>query len=179
MVIDISEINSNETRHADVCLIGAGAAGITIAREFVGTGHSVVVLEGGGEIVEPDSQEPYRSEVVGLAHGGVHAGRARAIGGTTTLWAGQALPLIDIDFRKRDWVPYSGWPIGRDTLSPFYRRAEQVMQIPHVTYDANTWPQDDAPPRTTARESCPTSPSSRACRILRPNTVPNLGRRRT
>ena len=74
---------------------------------------------------EAASQDLYRSRVVGLKHKGIHDGRARVHGGTTTLWAGQALPLDPIDFEPRDWVPQSGWPFGRDTLEPYYRRADR------------------------------------------------------
>ncbi len=130
----------------DLCIIGSGAAGISVAREFIGTPVTVFVLEGGGDRPDPGCQDPYQSLVTGLKHEGIHIGRMRAVGGTTTLWAGQALPLFDIDFQRRDWVPFSGWPIERQSLIPFYERAEKVLQIPHVTYDPSTWPEKRTPP---------------------------------
>ncbi len=145
MILDISEVDAGLPISCDLCIVGSGAAGITMAREFIGTSYSVVVLEGGGRSFEAASQDPYRSEVVGLEHS-VHEGRVRVVGGTTTLWAGQILPLLDVDFRKRDWVPYSGWPFNRSTLEPFYRRAEDVAEVPHVTNDLETWPKLNAPP---------------------------------
>jgi choline dehydrogenase-like flavoprotein len=146
MILDINQLEPDATLDADLCIVGSGAAGITIAQEFINTPYSVLLLEGGGRVFEPSSQEPYQSQVVGLSHGGIHQGRARVFGGTTTLWAGQALPLFDIDFQERDWVPYSGWPIDRRTLLPYYDRAEEVLQIPHVTYDRQTWPHESTPP---------------------------------
>jgi choline dehydrogenase-like flavoprotein len=140
MIIDINELELGAVHQADICVIGSGAAGITMAREFIGTTHSVIVLEAGGNLFEEPSQDPYRSFLLGLRHGGIHKGRARVLGGSTTLWAGQALPLFDIDFAKREWVRYSGWPIDRSTLDPYYRRAEDVMQIPHSTNDQRSWP---------------------------------------
>jgi choline dehydrogenase-like flavoprotein len=104
------------------------------------------MLEGGGRRFEAPAQEPYQSKVIGLPHRGVHEGRARQIGGTTALWAGQALPLTSIDFQQRDWVAHSGWPIKRDELLPFYRRAEEVMQIPHESYGRDTWPKAEGVP---------------------------------
>src|SRR5262249_28521068 len=98
MIQDINELEPDATLRADLCIVGSGAAGITIAREFLHTPYSVLVLEGGGRVFEPASQEPYQSHVVGLRHGGIHDGRARVLGGTTTLWAGQALPLFETDF---------------------------------------------------------------------------------
>ena len=152
MIIDLLEnAGSDQIIHAGVCIIGSGAAGISLAREFIGTELSVVVLEGGGRLIEPEQQKTYQSRVVGLPHMGIHAGRARAFGGTTQLWAGQALPLFEADFRKRDWVSHSGWPIVRDELLPFYYRAEDVMQIRHVDYGVGTWPRSDAPPFASER----------------------------
>jgi hypothetical protein len=59
-------------------------------------------LKAGGLYHEVLSKDPYRSKVVGLPHTGVHTGRVRVFGGTTTLWAGQALALSPIDFEARD-----------------------------------------------------------------------------
>lgn len=148
MILDANEFEGARSFHTDICIVGSGAAGITIAREFCGTAYQIIVLEGGGGGLEPQSQEPYQSEVVGLSHGGIHQGRARAFGGTTWLWAGQCLPLFDIDFVRRDWVRYSGWPFSRSELSPYYLRAQEVMQVPAATYDLRNWPNDARPPES-------------------------------
>ena len=140
MIHDIIELSSDSDLFFDICIIGSGAAGIAIAREFINTSQNVVILEGGGKDFEQISQDPYQSEVIGLAHGGIHQARARVVGGTTTLWAGQALPLWNMDFQYREWVDYSGWPIAKEQLADYYKRAEVVMQIPQVTYDLATWP---------------------------------------
>ena len=146
MIVDADELRFGQAIETDLCIVGGGAAGITIALEFRGSPYRVTVLEGGGDSLEPASQEPYRSEVVGLPHGGIHQGRARAFGGTTWLWAGQCLPLIDVDFTHRDWVPHSGWPFPKSELASYYPRAEQVMEVPHASYDPATWPAEAVPP---------------------------------
>lgn len=128
MLIDIAAADPRELR-TQVCVIGAGAAGITVATELARHGISVIVLEGGGRRFEERSQEPYRSEVVGLAHAGIHTLRFRALGGSTTRWAGQALPLQDIDFAVRSWVPESGWPLTPPELAPYLKRAEAILAI--------------------------------------------------
>ena len=109
MLTDIAAADPRELR-AQVCVVGGGAAGITVATELARNGVSVIVLEGGGGRFEERSQELFRSEVVGLAHTGIHTLGSRTLGGATTRWAGQALPLQDIDFTARSWVPESGWP---------------------------------------------------------------------
>jgi choline dehydrogenase-like flavoprotein len=97
MIRDFAEFDDGAVVAADICIVGGGAAGITLAREFIGTHFSVLMLEGGGLEAEAESQSLYDSEVVGLPHTGVHEGRARVFGGTTTLWGGQALRLDAFD----------------------------------------------------------------------------------
>jgi choline dehydrogenase-like flavoprotein len=145
-ILDLDTFDSQEPIACDVCIVGAGAAGITIAREFLDTKYLVILLEAGGLQKELESQTMYCSDVTGRPHAGIHEGRARQFGGTTTLWAGQALPLLDIDFEQRDWIENSGWPFGLETLSPYYRRAESVMQIDHVDYGPTCWPKQALPP---------------------------------
>lgn len=129
MIEDFNELNDGSSVAADICIVGAGAAGIAIAREFLETRYKVLVLEGGGIDAEADSQKLLESEVIGLPHTSVHDGRARVLGGTTTLWGGQALRFDDLDFQQRSWVPDSGWPIPRETLDPYYERAERVLHL--------------------------------------------------
>jgi choline dehydrogenase-like flavoprotein len=139
MIHDLNTVDENLLSSSDLCIIGSGAAGIALAREFFQSKYTIVVLEAGGLSHEIKSQDPYRSKVVGLPHEGVHSGRVRIFGGTTTLWAGQALPLSEIDFEARDWVPHSGWPVCRKELGDFYRRAEEVMKLRPSSYDREAW----------------------------------------
>lgn len=101
--------------------------------------HSVALLESGGPSAEADTQELYRTRNRGLAHNAFD-GRSRILGGTTTLWAGQASPLDSIDFEHREWIPHSEWPISREVLEPYFRRAEDVMGITHCDYADDAWP---------------------------------------
>jgi choline dehydrogenase-like flavoprotein len=140
MILDFDSADTPPEIEADLCLAGAGAAGIALALEFVGAGQRVVVLESGGECFEPATQRLYDSELHGLPCASVHEGRARRFGGTTTMWAGQALPLDEIDFEARDWVPGSGWPLTVSDLQPYYRRAERLLGLPEAWYGERGWP---------------------------------------
>lgn len=129
MIIDFQDFQNDSPITSDVCIIGAGAAGIALACEFIGTNCKVVVLESGGLHYESESKRLYESEVVGLPHAGIHSGRERIFGGTTTTWGGQALRLDEFDLIPRDWVPFSGWPISRKELDPYYDRAARLMHL--------------------------------------------------
>lgn len=141
MIHDLMQgLPESAAQPADVCIVGAGAAGIVLAIELVRQGKHVLLLEGGGPTVEDPSQDPYRSEIVGLPHNGVHVGRFRAKGGTTTRWGGQILELDDADFVHREWVPGSGWPISKQELAPFYSRAIQLEGLANATLsDQAVW----------------------------------------
>lgn len=130
-----------------VCIVGAGAAGICLAVELAQRGKSVMLLEGGGRDVEDAAQEPYCSQVVGHIHRGIHSGRFRAHGGTTTRWGGQILELNNEDFERRDWIPESGWPLSHAELEPFYKRAlafEGLAKV--VEEDTAVWRALGLPP---------------------------------
>jgi choline dehydrogenase-like flavoprotein len=136
MIKDFQEFDDGACMTADVCIIGAGAAGITVAKEFLGTHFTVLVLESGGLDNEAVIQKLNESEVVGLPHTGIEKGRVRAFGGSTIAWGGQNLRLGAFDFQKRRWVPNSGWPITLQEIEPYYDRAERVLQLgPNIRYE--------------------------------------------
>ncbi len=136
MIKDFLEFDDGACITADVCIIGAGAAGITFAKEFLGSHFKVLVLESGGLDNEVAIQKLNQSEVVGHPHAGVESGRFRALGGSTIAWGGQTLRLRAFDFAKRSWVPNSGWPITFQDLEPYYDRAERVLRLgPNLSYE--------------------------------------------
>src|SRR5579875_122315 len=120
MIEDLREGPTKDRVAADICIVGAGAAGLMLAVTLARRGASVVVLESGGSQIDVETQDFNRGEIVGHPHHGTEEGRARAIGGTTTLWGGQLVPLRPIDFEKRPGIDHSGWPIGRADLTPYY-----------------------------------------------------------
>ena len=115
MIRDLRSYANGAQVHADICVIGAGAAGIALAREFIGSRTRVLLLESGGLARDPETDFLKHGESIGLPIQGLSEGRNRSFGGTTKLWIGQCLRLEDIDFEARSWVPYSGWPIKKLT----------------------------------------------------------------
>jgi choline dehydrogenase-like flavoprotein len=125
---------------ADICIVGAGAAGITLAVESARKGKKVLLLEGGGAVREDSSQALYDSEIAGLPHRGIHTGRIRVKGGTTVRWGGQILELDARDFIPRPGVPESGWPFPKTELTSYYERALQLEGLARVERDdAAVW----------------------------------------
>lgn len=134
---------------ADVCIVGAGAAGIVLAAELVRQGLRVLLLESGGVGIEPAAQELNACFYAGQQHRGAHVGRVRALGGTTTVWGGQVLELDEEDFAARTWIPGSGWPFQKSELQPYYGRALVAEGLASVLRsDAEVWRKmkTEAPP---------------------------------
>jgi choline dehydrogenase-like flavoprotein len=138
MLIDLQELTGGYL-DADVCVIGAGAAGITIAMEFLHAGADVIVLESGGFTRSQDAERLNDGEAVGIDHESLTAGRMRVLGGATARWGGQCLPADPDMFNRRPWVPQSGWPFALSELEHFYRRAEKLLRIENEVYDERIW----------------------------------------
>jgi choline dehydrogenase-like flavoprotein len=126
--LDAREIPSGTVLEADLCIIGAGAAGITLARAFAHQGVQVILLETGGLNFDSACQELATIENIGRPYD-VEGCRLRYFGGSTNHWGGHCARLEAIDFEKRDWIPDSGWPFGLDELTPYYDRAHEVIEI--------------------------------------------------
>ena len=137
MFVNFAQLHPASPLEADVCIVGTGAAGITLAREFIGHPCKVLLIESGGWSPDVDTTGLYETGMApgGKFHRGVHEGRARVFGGTTTLWGGQALPLSKIDFEVRSWVPDSGWPFPRSELEPYHERAREVLGLRDVDFN--------------------------------------------
>jgi len=147
MILDARSVPPGATIDADICIVGAGAAGIAMAREFIPRATSVVLLESGDLASSAPTQELYDGPNTGtfLAPDSryLFGTRARYLGGTTNYWDGWCRPLDEHDFTERDWVPASGWPLTRAELRPYYDRACALLEI-HPFDDA------DAAERLTA-----------------------------
>jgi choline dehydrogenase-like flavoprotein len=140
MIHDLLQSRPEPNGIADICIVGAGAAGIVLAVDLAHRGRDVLLLEAGGLEIEESSQEPYQSELAGLRHTGIHAGRFRTMGGTTTKWGGQILELDAIDFEPRPGVEDSGWPFPKSELTRHYERALELEGLGNVVREnAAVW----------------------------------------
>ena len=68
----------------DVCIVGAGAAGITLAREFTNASFRVVLVESGGTETEQATQDLYAGSDIGRPYDIFPVSRLRYAGGTTS-----------------------------------------------------------------------------------------------
>jgi len=124
---------------AEICIIGAGAAGISLALELDKLNRSAVLLESGEFEYDPDTQALNKGDNIGQNYFPLEACRLRFFGGTTMHWTGQCSPLDDIDFEEREWVPNSGWPINKSDLDPYYKEAHKLLDLQEYEYSTSYW----------------------------------------
>jgi choline dehydrogenase-like flavoprotein len=148
---------------ADVCIVGAGPAGLATACALIDSGRSVVLLEAGADQadtttlprLELDHEDPY-------PHGDVGTSRAAMVGGSAGLWAFQMiaagdsaarslagcryLPLQPLDFTARPAIGTPGWPINAADLDPWYEAAHQLCGLGPYRYDTEFWSDERAQP---------------------------------
>jgi hypothetical protein len=123
----------------DVCVIGAGPAGMVSAIELAESGLSVALVESGGEQSHSFAQELSKGEILSPdSHSDMADAVWRGLGGTSELWGGRCVPLDNVDFITRSNVDLSGWPISHAELDPYYQSACSYLGVksPEFTVDS-------------------------------------------
>lgn len=137
MIEDANDIATGASLDCDICVVGAGAAGIALALQFLRARRRVILLESGGAAPDAATQDLYAAE---LADERLHSPgdkyRARQFGGSTTIWGGRCVPLDRLDFTRRPWITDRSWPIGYDEVARYYPAANALCEAGEFVYDA-------------------------------------------
>jgi choline dehydrogenase-like flavoprotein len=134
-----------------VVIIGSGAGGGTLANELAQKGVDVVVLEAGprieyedfindewdsfGQLAWLDNRTTSGDWRVAKDFPNLPAWIVKAVGGTTTHWAGASLRFQEHEFKTlTNYGPVEGanlldWPITLADLEPYYEKAEDKMGV--------------------------------------------------
>lgn len=137
MIVDLTTDPDKLPGSCDVCILGAGPAGIVSALELARRRPEwhVVLLEGGGFDAPTEAErDPYRGKSTGEQPYPLEGSRLRFLGGTSNHWGGWCRPLDDEDFAPRPWIRHGGWPFGRDELEPWYAIAARWCEVPSTDY---------------------------------------------
>ncbi|WP_337658408.1 GMC family oxidoreductase [Sphingorhabdus sp. Alg231-15] len=156
MIVDLRASDPSTRFEADICIVGSGAAGITLARRLDAAGLRVLLLESGGIDFEPDIQALADGPSTGHDYYPLADSRLRFFGGTTAIWGGRCAELNPSDLERRDWVPHSGWPISFEELRPYYDSARWLLGLPARQSSDDLWPQLGRQPPAFAQEGLTT-----------------------
>ena len=130
MILNAKDLTDGAVLEADICIVGAGPAGITAALELAkASGLKILLLESGGTYLEDETQDLYAGPNLGRPYEPLDQARLRFLGGSSNHWAGNCMRLTPVDFEERDWMPGSGWPISYDDIAPYYDLAAPYVQI--------------------------------------------------
>ena len=130
MLHDLNAGAAPDNKPFDVCVVGSGPAGITLALELAKKNKRVALCEAGGLEFSPDSQACYKGDVVGDPYFELDTARLRYFGGTSGHWTGFCHGLEDVDFAHKDRInPVANWPIGKKDLDPYLPGASTLLEI--------------------------------------------------
>jgi choline dehydrogenase-like flavoprotein len=138
-IIDLSATPDNSTVSADVCIVGGGPAGITLATELAKQGLHVLIIESG----HLDREDAFTSALNTVENIGEDRIldqsklRNRIFGGSSHTWSGRCTTFDDMDYESRTWVEASGWPIGKQDVAPFIDRAAKHLGLNAAAYDTS------------------------------------------
>jgi choline dehydrogenase-like flavoprotein len=109
-------------------VIGAGPVGLVLAVSLARAGKQVLVLESGGK--DPgDAKDLNDAVLTGRPHAGALHGRARTIGGTSTLWGGQLTRFVPYDFETRPFMTECRWPLRFEDVAPYYVEVAEMLGL--------------------------------------------------
>lgn len=148
MLIDARSVSKDDVISTHVCIVGAGPAGITLAKEFMGKDFQVTILESGD--IEPDDDTLSLRDAASDNDPEFYPfyQRQRQVVGTANNWGVEVsadkigvryAPFDPLDFEEQEWLPHSGWPISRAELNPFYERAHALCGLGKMDYTPETW----------------------------------------
>jgi choline dehydrogenase-like flavoprotein len=133
VIVDGRSCASGEVFVGDVCIVGGGPAGITLAHELIGSGLKVILVESGGRRRKSAAEALNEGAEVSGSFAPLSLFRRRMLGGASVIWGGRCVPLDPIDFEVREHVPLSGWPVSYDEVAAYYPRASRYCEIDHAT----------------------------------------------
>ncbi len=148
MLIDAASLPTDTKIRGDVCIIGAGPAGLTLAHNLRGRGRRIIVLERGGGPGRPQGVGPSETAISEDSDFAAPPGIPWRGGGGANEWivrlpwharGVRMVPLMPIDLERRSWVPHSGWPISWDHLEPYLRRAHADLGLGEWGYGVGDW----------------------------------------
>jgi choline dehydrogenase-like flavoprotein len=138
MPLDGRGLRAGETLDTDICIVGAGAAGMVLAAELGKMGYRVLLIEAGKRRGGGPSQKLYEGEVTDTErHLPPDRDRFRGLGGSSGAWGGRCMPFDPVDFTPRPEIDSPGWPIGAADLAPWYRKAQAYVDCGRYAYTAD------------------------------------------
>lgn len=147
-----------KTIRTEVCIIGAGMAGLFLARQLTRFGLRTTIVESGADL--PDRSTADLNEIsdeYGRYKWPV-TGRARGLGGSSSVWGGKMIPLAPSDLEHRPHIAAPEWPLGYETLVQGLGEIETFFRLDNGSYE------EGAPPHSRTGMELPRNDGNFAMR---------------
>lgn len=145
MIINCTQLNTDYIDNSDICIVGGGPAGITLAQKLSQNNSlKISIIESGGLSFNVKIQKLNTGECSALGNYphinySILNNRIRQFGGTSNVWAGWCGPLEKTDFHEKSWVQNSGWPISYNDLEPFYKESQSILNLSRFIYNKDVY----------------------------------------
>src|ERR1700722_7026498 len=128
MYLDVEATAAACAADWDVIVVGAGAVGLVLSVSLARANLKVLLLES-GSTDNGDAKDLNEVRITGRAHQGAMHGRARVVGGTTTLWGGQLTKFTPYDFSRREIMPDCAWPLEAGEMEQYYAQSAALLGL--------------------------------------------------
>jgi len=118
-----------------VCIIGAGIAGLLLASRLRSHGMRVIVLESGHKEESQAADALNAAIQLAQVYNGATLGRFRGLGGTSSKWGGQLIPMRPEDMAARPYVGIPAWPVEPETLMRYLTEIERLFCVCAGSYE--------------------------------------------
>lgn len=118
-----------------VCIIGAGIAGLLLAWRLRAHGTRVIVLESGHKENSEAADALNAATQLAQVYSGATLGRFRGLGGTSSKWGGQLIPMRPEDMAARPYVGIPAWPVQPKALIRYLTDIEKLFCLCGGTYE--------------------------------------------
>lgn len=135
-IFKLSQIDgASKSINGELCVIGAGIAGLLIANRIANAGRKVIVLESGKDQYDPDIHELNAVEDVDARYSRELDGRFRGLGGSSSRWGGRLIPISAHDTADRDYIGMPAWPLDMARLDCYGEEIEKLFGIANGSFD--------------------------------------------
>lgn len=134
--IDAKRDELGSDMQANVCIVGAGAAGLSLARKLSKTVSDILLVESGDFALDGVTQSLFSGHQLGLPYHALTSCRLRYWGGTTNHWSGYCRANDPIDYEGRSELDLPTWPVNHDDLEAYISEAADELGLSAGQFDA-------------------------------------------
>lgn len=139
MIIDLEQKTpEHNALGADVCIAGAGPAGIVLALELAQARPDwhIVLCEAGGPDNASDAElDIYKVALGEKSYSVLDFSRRRRLGGTSIHWGGWSKPLDATDYEDNPAWDVPAWPVSQAEVEKYMARALHWTEINNPQFD--------------------------------------------